>query len=126
MLVSQIGEPVLATFDEQRTEGEKAIDEELLLKIMQGIRTLEREHGPGWVDQINLDTLQLASIDRCVLGQVYGEYTKGCRALGQEGQHAAAELGFTLPLGDDGVPPYGWQELNNAWREQIQALKALR
>lgn len=36
---------------------------------------------PGWYNKIDLSKLRIQHCDRCVLGQLYGEYTLGCNVL---------------------------------------------
>jgi hypothetical protein len=54
---------------------------------------------PGWVDKVNEDTLNIRSMGDCVLGQVFGAYWIGVKALGlKEGffDTPAGEGGFNL------------------------------
>lgn len=52
---------------------------------------------PGWQKQINLSTLDLQSMTRCILGQLYGTYGRGTIDLGLR-DDLAAQLGFVLPF----------------------------
>lgn len=36
---------------------------------------------PGWEDRIDLERLDLSSPTMCVLGQLYGDVSSGCRSL---------------------------------------------
>ncbi len=74
------------TYEEQRTEQEKAIDAEVLGRVKRGLAWLEETHGPGWEDKIDLATLNLRDGSACVLGQVYA------------GQGEPDENGFTYGL----------------------------
>lgn len=60
------------TYEEQRTEQEKAIDADVLARVKRGFAWLEETHGMGWEDKIDMATLNLADGSQCVLGQVYG------------------------------------------------------
>ena len=72
---------------------------------------------PGWRKRINLETLSIASVRACVLGQNYGSFNAGMEALGI-GRTGAAEHGFIWPTGqvdnDELI-----RALDEAWRSQI-------
>ena len=44
-------------------------------------RDLLTEKQPGWEQRVNLSQLDLDKVNRCILGQIYGDYSNGCRAL---------------------------------------------
>lgn len=48
--------------------------------VQAGIEVLDAKV-PGWECQLDPDTLDLASCQLCVLGQIYGDYFVGKRAL---------------------------------------------
>lgn len=71
-------------------------------KVQNGIRVLDT-HGPAdWRERINLDTLDVHSLDDCVLGQVFGSYGEGMDALfpGQRwlSNGVNVEHGFEAPM----------------------------
>lgn len=95
-----------------------------------GARLLD-DHRPGWATRVDLETLRMANCDRCVLGQVYGEYSAGLAALRETLADGETYLDFSLRHGfyahmrekegggwaDD---PWGdWHELEAAWRREI-------
>lgn len=45
-----------------------------------GARFMDRRQ-PGWYRKINTRQLHIAHSDRCVLGQLYGDYYRGLRVL---------------------------------------------
>lgn len=49
-------------------------------RVARGAKLLDRAQ-PGWEERIDTETLNIASIDRCVLGQLYGSYAKGMEKL---------------------------------------------
>jgi hypothetical protein len=51
--------------------------------IGRSVRLLDR-HLPGWEWEVDLATLEMRTPYRCVLGQLFGSYTHGKRALGIE------------------------------------------
>lgn len=42
------------------------------VRVKQGMAVLDEKHGPEWVYQIDLETLEMSSTCMCVLGQMYG------------------------------------------------------
>ncbi len=54
---------------------------DLHVSVGRGIELLDR-HGPeGWRQLLDLERLDLSQPEDCVLGQLYGGYYAGCRAL---------------------------------------------
>jgi hypothetical protein len=53
-------------------------------------------HAPGWVEKIDLDRLDMRSMENCVLGQLYGSYfAREADAAKLRGGYAVAkERGF--------------------------------
>ena len=91
-------------------------------RVKKGADLLDRAR-PGWQDGIELDRLNIASSFRCILGQVYGEYSVGCEALGINGWgDEPRALAF---LGDctHGVPA---RDMDVAWRTLITLRRAAR
>lgn len=83
-------------------------------RVARGIALLD-ECGPkDWRSKIDLDTLDIASPWRCVLGQLYGSFGWGLGALsGAFSCRLAAHYGFT---GDTRVH---MDHLTGAWREAL-------
>lgn len=69
---------------------------------------------PRWDVLIVPGVLDIASWSRCVLGQLYGGYSKGVEALGLGG-HDARDLGF------DGSVHADTAARTQAWRDLIAA-----
>jgi hypothetical protein len=44
--------------------------------VAEGVRLLDAKE-PHWSTRINLGALDMEQCDRCILGQVYGDYTEG-------------------------------------------------
>lgn len=51
------------------------------MSVQEGAELLDRMH-PDWAKRINLDTLKIESCNDCILGQLYGGYSKGKKELG--------------------------------------------
>lgn len=49
-------------------------------EVRAGVMLLDQRK-PGWPQQVNAETLNLASAMECVLGQLYGSYADGLSAL---------------------------------------------
>ncbi len=84
----------------------------------------------GWVDKIDTDLLSIASCDKCLLGQLYFDYTSAVESLCIEAYYKQHELGFAwgdyvcndpqaLVDGECGL-------LTSEWRKLILARRAGR
>lgn len=78
---------------------------------------------PGWVDRIDLETLDLGEPCRCILGQEYGEY--------QNMPDLLWESGLVHPYGFNAAVFGTWAQrtdefdaLTAAWRELIERRRA--
>lgn len=78
---------------------------------------------PGWADKIDVETLDLSSCTRCVLGQMYGDYDIGLRALWPVG--LGGLLGFAQRHGFVPYSPGRGAELQAEWTELIRERRAL-
>lgn len=74
-----------------------------------------------WVDEVDPDTLDMYSITRCVLGQVFGDWNEGLTAL-RINPEDAVKYGFDTPT----PTPAQWLLLQTAWGSLLRALKAHR
>lgn len=113
---------LLGTPEKRAARGAKLLDREYATSP-QSRRAADR--APWWsADRIDLDTLELASGSRCVLGQLYGSWAwapvvwrhQGIRGLGNPPEFW---YGFALPGGE-----HDWQALNAAWRHEIGRRRA--
>lgn len=70
------------------------------IELVENGALLLDEHfgGREWVNRINLDTLDIAMADRCVLGQLYGSFWEGLPKLGLIFAQAPT-YGFDIPSG---------------------------
>lgn len=92
--------------------------------VRKGVTFLD-EHGPAdWRDMIAPKKLDLGDGNDCVLGQVFGGYTRGQDKLGIC-EEFAATAGFTTPLlGFPDAPTeydeHAWDRaLTAAWRQVL-------
>lgn len=90
--------------------------EEIVLRVKRG-STLLDERVPGWAQQVRLDELHMASGLRCILGQVYGEYTVGLAALnfGVDSREAVTHGFVITPSKEEGWWIKGYNALKAEW-----------
>ena len=76
---------------------------------------------PGWADKIDPEKLDVGYPRDCILGQLFGWYIDGRRALGMD-REAARKFGFDV---NRGALPWQtvdqrYRRLNRHWREAIR------
>jgi hypothetical protein len=94
---------------------------------------------PGWAEKINGDTLAMRWCDKCLLGQLYGDYDDGLKRIGlllylgwdkgsnketDEAEEIAAAHGFTITDEEYRVAKRDetvWPALADAWRIEIRS-----
>lgn len=101
-------------------------------RAARGAALLDRKH-VGWRAEVDPRTLQQSSMYGCVLGQVYGDYSAGLRALGLVkpdgdmydltgyGMRRVRELGFQLGEDRNGHDNGNYPDLTAAWRALLDA-----
>jgi hypothetical protein len=81
-------------------------------KVANGVRILNQSGPAEWWDDIDLDNFSIASFERCVLGQLYGDFEKGCKAIfgewDDEATSHAARCGFNYPETDSRALTEEW------------------
>lgn len=98
---------------------------DLKTSVQRGAQLLDRKR-PGWHGRIDVDQLRMEECERCVLGQVFGEYRDGLLRLFPGpylSEHwAGSFFGFCLFNEDfflvDYVDPQ-WHELRDLWLGEI-------
>lgn len=73
------------------------------------------QHRPGWEHVVRADKLAMEDCYACVLGQVYGRYHEGTRALGID-LIAEETFGFNTWMSKP-----DWEALANLWRGEVLA-----
>lgn len=58
-----------------------AYDQAVADRVARGARRLDVAGPANWIDRINVETLDIRTTGRCVLGQVYGEFIDGADVL---------------------------------------------
>jgi hypothetical protein len=96
-------------------------------QIGRGVQVLDAYYaGRGqsnWKSMIDLSQFNIRKVDRCVLGQLFGDYYNGLDELGiLVKQYVKYDLAFSLP--DFGMHSYDdegrlWDTLNEEWKEEL-------
>lgn len=109
---------------------------ELPARVAQGAAALDQHFGPSWVDEIQLERLDLREFDRCVIGQLseihsekfyrvdqYDELVKRLMNVVETSRFLATQFeinhGFALDFFELG--PTIWEALTKAWVTLIRA-----
>lgn len=102
-------------------------------RAARGAALLDRKGPADWRTTVDPRTLQQSSMYGCVLGQVYGDYSAGLRALGLVkpdgdiydltgyGMRRVRELGFQLGEDRNGHDNGNYPDLTAAWRALLDA-----
>lgn len=93
-------------------------------RVAAGVAWLD-EHVLGWQDRVVVEQIEMASVCRCVLGQIFGSFYSA--PLDEFDQ--AAALGFDARLPDDGeadidVTPRDFMALAEEWERVITERRA--
>jgi hypothetical protein len=94
---------------------------------------------PGWAAKVNGDRLAMRWCDKCLLGQLYGDYNDGLKRVGlplyldwdkgsnkesDEAEEIAAAHGFTITdeeYREDVRDETAWPALADTWRAEIRS-----
>lgn len=104
---------------------------ELAPRVERGMAWLDA-HVPGWLDRIDMETLDIGDCDRCVLGQLFGSFDAGIFEV-ERTERPTDEVGgygFTMLLRDVARDEYRfpidrrecdrfWAALREAWTTAI-------
>lgn len=91
-------------------------------RVRNGAELLDAKR-PGWHMEIELDMLDIDSVDHCILGQLYGSWAEGTRDLGiAADREAQSANGFDL-TGEEYFPyeraEYLASRLEDLWAEEV-------
>lgn len=111
----------------------------LEVRVTAGIAWLEKGD-PAWASRINLDTLNLMDCTECVIGQLWGDYGEFVNmedsppsySLGFSfsGSDALGDMPYVTPGSDselkirEVVYAYGWDVLQDTWKDRITAIRS--
>lgn len=95
-------------------------------RVNKGIKLLNRIY-PDWYKRIDLDTLDMSSYSRCILGQLFREYAYGISYLSDETRYrnitfSATEYGFDI-YGRDHDEYEAYDRLNQVWYDKVRILQ---
>lgn len=115
-------------------EGED-VNAELDARVARGAALLDKAR-PGWAAKISLDTLAMESCDRCILGQLCGEFKRGFKSIIADEPNIvlfrSGEYGFTLIEDEQWIEVHAvrsttaaamarFEMLGDAWRRAIRS-----
>lgn len=83
-------------------------------EIKKGIEFLNRIN-PGWVDKIDLDTLDMSSSNKCIIGQLYGDYWVSMRVIEKDYYIDRFEYGFSC---------FGFSIKTEEWKQAIMNIRS--
>jgi hypothetical protein len=83
--------------------------------FLRGVNRLD-EHMPGWADEISLPRLDMGDPDSCILGQLFGYWSKGVNLLNLiQPTRMASYWGF------DASDDISFAGLNYLWHAEVYA-----
>ena len=92
-------------------------------EVTAGIALLDKQGPEGWRNKIDVETLDLAYIDKCILGQVYGNYFDGLKVLDvdfdEDNFDSVAPYAFCIYEGSTRQDDYYFRELTLEWVRQL-------
>lgn len=92
------------------------LDEPVETRVARGAALLD-EKVPDWRTRVNPDTLHMSLNSACVIGQLFGWYADGLRALEITGRVQATRYGFDLVGSEEGTGALqDFPALTDAWR----------
>lgn len=99
-------------------------------RVAAGAKWLD-ENQPRWLDHVDIEALDLESCQRCVLGQLFGDFRESPLLAGldldspwgdAQAEANTAPLGFDVFEGEDSCS--GFAELTAEWRRVIESRRA--
>lgn len=117
--------PRRLTYRDMRSNVEVVADERVKEQVLAGLDLLNERYGPDWVENIDPAVLLMESGNRCVLGQVYGDYSDGLSKLEiGDDYHNGQPYGFYAYHVDDVESAENerrWNALTDAWLVAVGA-----
>ena len=81
-------------------------------RVAAGVKLLDKK-SPGWRERVSVNDLSVRSTYNCVLGQAFGHYGRGLKALGLDYISSGRPYGF---YAEDNEDLEEWKALDLAWR----------
>ena len=92
-------------------------------RIARGCKVLNKIK-PGWTREIDLDDLDMGNCGRCVLGQLFGDFSEGAYRVYELG-YKPTQSGFTLKYIPEEARA-GYARLTKEWKSKIRELRRRR
>ena len=86
-------------------------------RVENGVKFLD-ERLPDWKTKINIEEINIATFDKCILGQIFGNFCLSFEKLNHEFS-SLEELGFIVSCSNFEQLPQNTLELNKAWKEYL-------
>lgn len=88
-------------------------------RVRKGARLLD-QYKPGWRNLVKSEVLNMSLSYRCVLGQLFGDYSTGERKLFGDNPKFTDSVrhGFMTGLKEGGQ---SWEVLADAWKDELKA-----
>lgn len=83
----------------------------MMLRVKKGAAILDQKF-PDWIWRINIDELDIQNSKYCVLGQLFGSYTKGLKKIGFDNDWKEYHYGF-LDITGVLLPQWFWNNVPN-------------
>ena len=111
------------TYEQARTDLEKAADEACLARVKAGIELLQEKYGRDWVEKIDLESFDIGSPTHCVLGQVYSNDARLADPLQSGYEYGRKMLYPGRPSFEYGFDGADTIRLQRVWKQEINARK---
>lgn len=90
-------------------------------RVKAGAEFLDRCR-PGWAALIALDTLAMDECDRCIFGQLYGDFDDGLEAVGGDISSDPSDYGLDISYEEAGGDwNEAYERLADLWRAEVKA-----
>lgn len=90
---------------------------EIKSRVAAGIEWLDAKK-PGWVNEIDLDELDIIICWKCILGQLFGDFSRWPRL--ELTLNQLFEFGFDAPVNKPVQTRAYYAELEDEWRRSIE------
>jgi len=88
-------------------------------RIQAGAALLDEKRGLEWRELVDIETLDMASPNEDILGQLFDHYSIGLCELGIR-PHRSVELGFSIIDPESSSADYEFAVLTKCWREFVK------
>jgi len=95
-------------------------------RVKKGAELLDTAQ-PNWYEQIELSQLDLSSCKKCILGQMFGDFSDGAEVLFKDELSSSIDkCGFDIDreLLLENTPEEVWELLCTYWRHEVVSRRA--